>query len=100
MPLKGNSIVPYLRNKTKQIHDADYVFGLEHEAFAMIRKGDWKITNTETPFSQENFKLYNIKNDLAELHDLKNEKKEKYQELINEWVLFSNQIKVQFPSPE
>ena len=100
MPLKGNSILPYLDEEIDHIHDSDYVFGLEHGELAMIRKGDWKITNTEKPFSLANFKLYNVKEDLAELHDLREMEKEKYKELIDEWVNFSNEIKAQFPSPE
>lgn len=99
-PLKGNSILPYISGRREHIHNADYVFGLEHAEFAMIRKGDWKITNTERPFSKDNFKLYNIKKDLAEIHDLKETEKSKYYELLNEWEIFSKEVKVQFPGPQ
>ncbi len=99
-PLAGNSILSYLSGEKDHIHDSDYVFGLEHDELAMIRKGDWKITNTEKPFSLANFKLYNVKTDLAELHDLKEKEKEKYDELIDEWETFSNNIKAQFPTPK
>ena len=66
----------------------------------MLRKGYWKIVNNNPPFQQENFKLYNLFEDLAELNDLKNKEKDKYQELMKEWFKFSNEIKAQFPSPE
>jgi len=98
-PLKGNSLMPLLSGKIDQIHSSEYVFGLEHNNLAMIRKGNWKITNIERPFLEENFKLYNISQDLAELHDLKESMPEKYKELIEEWKRFKNEIKAQIPPP-
>jgi arylsulfatase len=98
-PLKGNSLVPFILGKTKNIHSSTYVFGMEHGNRAMIRKGEWKITNTERPFLIENFKLYNLSSDLAELHNLKDQEKEKYKELLEEWNKFSKEIKAQVPVP-
>ena len=98
-PLRGNSILNFVSGKSKNIHDKEYVFGLEHSNRAMIRKGEWKITNIERPFLLENFKLYNLSNDLAELHDLKEVEKDKYKELLQEWEKFSKEIKVQVPVP-
>ncbi|HHE65108.1 MAG TPA: arylsulfatase [Bacteroidetes bacterium] len=98
-PLKGNSILSFVSGEVNEIHDKEYVFGLEHANRAMIRKGVWKITNIERPFLTENFKLYNLSNDLAELHDLKEVEKDKYKELLQEWEKFSKEIKVQVPVP-
>ncbi|MDT0554347.1 arylsulfatase [Urechidicola vernalis] len=98
-PLKGNSLIPFLSGETNQIHSSEYVFGLEHNNLAMIRKGDWKITNIKRPFLEENFKLYNLSQDLAELHDLKESEPEKYKELLDEWRKFSTEVKVQIPPP-
>ncbi len=98
-PLRGNSLMPFLLRKTNQIHSSEYVFGLEHDNLAMIRKGDWKITNIKRPFIEENFKLFNISKDLAELYDLKESEPEKYQELLEEWREFSNEVKLQIPPP-
>jgi arylsulfatase len=98
-PLKGTSIIPLTSGLANKVHDQDYVFGLEHRNFAMIRKGDWKITNITRPFKAENFELYNVANDLAELHNLKESEPEKFNELLQEWAKFSNEIKVQVPTP-
>jgi len=98
-PLKGKSLIPYVTGKSDQVHSSEYVFGLEHDNLAMIRKGDWKITNIARPFLEGNFKLYNLSQDLAELHDLKETEPEKYKELLEEWRKFSNEIKVQIPPP-
>lgn len=98
-PLKGNSLMPFISRETNLIHSSEYVFGLEHNNLAMIRKGDWKITNIKRPFLEENFKLYNLSQDLAELNDLKESEPEKYKELLREWRKFSNEVKVQIPPP-
>ncbi len=98
-PLKGTSLMHFVSGKSDQIHSADYVFGLEHSNLAMIRKGDWKITNIDSPFQEENFQLYNLSKDLAELHDLKDIEPEKYKELLAEWRKFSKEVKVQIPPP-
>lgn len=98
-PLKGNSLIPFVLGKTDQIHSSEYVFCLEHNNLAMARKGEWKITNIKKPFLEENFKLYNLSQDLAELHDLKETEPEKYKELLEEWWKFSGEVKVQIPPP-
>ena len=99
-PLKGRSLMPFVSGKTDEIHSENYVFGLEHAQRIMIRKGNWKITNISTPFLEENFELYDLTEDLAELKDLKDAEPEKYNELLEEWVRFSNEIKVQLTTPD
>jgi arylsulfatase len=98
-PLKGNSLMPFVTGTTEHVHGSEYVFGLEHDNFAMIRKGDYKITNIMSPFLEENFKLYNLSQDLAELHDLKESEPEKYQEMLAEWRKFAKEVSVQIPPP-
>ena len=98
-PLKGKSILPVVSGAADEVHSSEYVFGLEHDGRAMLRKGHWKITNNTRPFLPENFALYDLSKDLAELHDLKNRQMDKYKELLQEWSKFSNEIKAQFPPP-
>ena len=98
-PLKGNSLIPFVSGKTNEIHDSEYVFAMEHYGNAMLRKGNWKITNFKRPFVIENFALYNISNDLGEQINLKETEEEKYEEMLNEWMKFSNEIKIQTPTP-
>jgi arylsulfatase A-like enzyme len=98
-PLKGSSLMPFVSGKSDQIHSSEYVFGLEHDNIAMIRKGNWKITNIKQPLLEENFSLYNLSQDLAELNDLKESEPEKYKEMLEEWRKFSNEVKVQIPPP-
>ncbi len=98
-PLKGNSLVPFISGKTNEIHNPDYVFAIEHYGNAMVRKGNWKITNYIRPFVLENFALYNLSNDIGEQIDLKATEPEKYEEMLMEWMKFVNEVKVQIPTP-
>lgn len=98
-PLKGNSLMPFVSGKTEEIHPSDYVFALEHAGDAMLRKGNWKITNFLKPFAIENFALYDLSSDLGEQNDLKEKEPQKYKELIAEWAKFSDEIRLQIPTP-
>ena len=96
-PLKGKSLLPFISGKAEVIHTNDYVFGLEHSGNTMLKKGQWKITNFSDPFSLSAFELYNLDEDLGEMHDLKTSHPEKYQEMYQEWTNFASDIKVQLP---
>ncbi len=98
-PLKGASLLPFTTGEAEQIHDPDYVFALEHGGRAMLRKGDWKITNLSRPFSVDSFQLYRITKDLAEMQDRKAEEPEKFRELTGEWERYVEEVRVQFPTP-
>jgi arylsulfatase len=96
-PLMGTSLLAFTSGRSSQIHDPDYVFGLEHSGFTMLRKGQWKITNTGYPFSEANFELYDLSEDLAERHDLKERASEKYLELLKAWSAYSDKMQLQLP---
>jgi arylsulfatase len=98
-PLLGTSLLPILAGRKKEIHDENYVFGIEHGGYAMLRKGMWKIVNIERPFNRDNFKLYNLADDLAEQYDQKAYRPVKYREMMQEWDQFSTRIKVRIPTP-
>jgi len=97
-PLRGISLVPFLSGNAEEIHDDQYVFAIEHYGNAMLRKGDWKITNYITPLKVENFGLYNLSEDLGEQHDLRDEEPEKYAEMVAEWERFAREVQLPFGS--
>lgn len=99
-PLKGKSVIDMAAGRSESVHDKDYVFGLEHNGRAMLRKGQWKIVNEQRPFTPEGFMLYDLSQDPEENEDLKEKVPEKYRELLEEWTKFSREIKVRFPAPK
>jgi len=98
-PLLGASLLPVLTGKQQAIHAEDYVFGMEHNGYAMLRKGNWKILNTTRPFQLDNFQLYNLSTDLAEQIDLKDQEPAKHQEMLGEWEKFTNRVGIILPTP-
>lgn len=98
-PLKGKSLLSFISGQTDSIHSSDDVFALEHYGNAMLRKGNWKITNYKKPFELKNFSLYNLADDLAEQTDLKDSFPGKYHELLAEWAIYSEEVKLQIPPP-
>ncbi|MCH6202050.1 arylsulfatase [Aquiflexum sp. LQ15W] len=99
-PLLGASLLSVLTGKKQGIHAEDYVFGMELNGYALLRKGNWKLLNTEKPFDLKNFELYNLETDLSEQQDMKEAKPEKYQELLLEWDKFCKQVGIVSPSPK
>jgi arylsulfatase A-like enzyme len=100
IPLKGKSITSIFNDMNRIIHDSTSVFTVEHGERVILIKDNWKLVNEEPPFEKENFKLFNLSNDLAELRNLREREKEKFDELIKEWNKYSSEIGVQFPTPE
>ena len=66
----------------------------------MLRKGDWKIVNTNPPFDEGNFELFNLEKDVSEIVNLRTTNPEKYDELITEWRKFEKDKFIQFPTPK
>lgn len=98
-PMKGTSLLGYTSLTANEIHPKEQVFGLEHAGYAMLRKGQWKITNFQRPFSEAYFELFNLSEDLSERHNLREENPAKFRELLKEWQLFAEEVKVQVPEP-
>jgi len=96
-PLRGASMFPMVSGTANAIHLNEYVFALEHAGYTMLRKGNWKITNSMRPFNEENFELYDLSKDLGERQNLKNMNPEKYRELLMEWTSFSDEMRLQLP---
>ena len=99
-PLKGSSLLSFVKKEADKVHSEDYVFAHEHSENAMVRKGHWKITNVIKPFQMDNFELFNLSTDLAEQYNVKDQYPEKYEELLQEWKRYMAEVKLQFPPPE
>ncbi|TFV93617.1 arylsulfatase [Algoriphagus kandeliae] len=98
-PLAGKSLLPILQEGQNVIHDSTYVFALEHRGRIMLRKGKWKLLNITTPYSEENFELYDLSASLNEQNNVKECYPEKYEELLQEWNTYSKSVGVRTPTP-
>jgi arylsulfatase len=62
--------------------DSSAIVGWEQLAIAAVRKGDWKALFLPPPRGLGRWELYNLANDLGEVHDLSEEMPEKMNEMI------------------
>lgn len=98
--LKGASLLPLFKDDAVKIHDENYVFALEHRGYAMLRKGDWKLVNIQSPLDLKNFELYNIKSDPGESVNVRQLHPNEFETLLLEWEVFSKQVGVVTPTPK
>lgn len=81
----GKSITGFLAGEADVVHDEDYVVTLYHGGRAYLRQGNWKISNLEPPFDEDDFELFDLSTDPGESRNLADEEPEKLAELIELW---------------
>jgi len=94
LPLLGESMVSLISGDAQQVHNDEYVTVLEHNERAYVKKGPWKLVHINGPFSEDNFVLFNLDNDLGETTDLKDEFQEKYQDLLKIYKDYAERVQV------
>ena len=75
----------FLAGDAAAVHDNDYVTTLYHWGHALLRKGDWKISNLKPPFDESDFELFDLANDPGESTNLAKEAPGKLAELVTLW---------------
>tara|TARA_R110002096_G_scaffold20690_6_gene67961 strand:+ start:99 stop:1757 length:1659 start_codon:yes stop_codon:yes gene_type:complete len=93
--LDGRSMLPVLRGTAAAVHPDDAAFAWELLGKSALRQGDWKAVR-ESPFSdwwdaeglgikRNEWQLYNIANDPAEMMDLSASHPQRLQQMIARW---------------
>lgn len=91
-PMQGKSLLPLLQGNTRQDHE--YLFW-EHFNSKAIRKGDWKLVQLNP---NEEWKLYNLKEDRTETNDLSAGHPKLVTELKQKWEEMAGSLDV-YPAP-
>jgi arylsulfatase len=86
---KGKSLLPYINNEKKSVHEMDYMMGWELFGRTALRMGEWKIVKVESPLGKDKFELYNLKEDPLETNDLSEQYPDKYFELVTQWEQYA-----------
>jgi arylsulfatase A-like enzyme len=85
-PIEGKSMLPLLAGTAQTIRTDNDWIGWELFGNRAIRQGDWKLTYLLKGAGGNNdWKLHNLKDDPAELHDLSEENPDKRKELLAHW---------------
>lgn len=88
VPIKGKSWVRHLSGQTRRIHDSEAVTGWELFFHQAIRKGNYKAVFIPKPKGPEKWQLYDLSEDMGEIHDLAEEKPEILSELVRHWLAY------------
>ena len=93
IPMSGQSILPFLKNKTPKVHPENYAMGWEILGAYGVRKGQWKAVHTNA-----GWQLFNLENDRAEQNERSLTNPEKLEELIAFWDSYVQQNGIYLPT--
>ena len=96
-PLSGKSMLSLLSGKTKTVHGGDFVAGWELFGKRAIRKGDWKLLWLPPPFGTDDWQLYDLAADPAEMTDLSERQPDTREELIGLWQQYVTDHNIVLP---
>lgn len=85
LPLRGKSMVAYLKGQTPAVHEATHAIGWELGGRKALRKGDWKIVYANKQWGKGDWELYNVARDRTESQDLAEREPAKLKEMIEAW---------------
>lgn len=84
-PLRGKSLAPIFRGKTRQPHETLYFhFGTDRA----LRQGPWKLVSAKLG----RWELYNMQKDRTELNDLYQEHPERVKDMKQEWFRIGKEV--------
>jgi arylsulfatase A-like enzyme len=84
-PMRGRSLLPYLRGEADVIHTDDVATGWELFGRCAIRRGDWKALLLPPPDGPGHWQLYDLSKDPGEVNDLAEAEPERLAGLIADW---------------
>ena len=96
-PLLGRSMMKVLNGKYNFIYDNDTAVNWEMLGFRAVRKGDFKLVWLPIPFGNDDWQLYDLSKDPAELNDLSQEHPKLRKEMIDLWNQYSKEVGVVLP---
>src|SRR5690606_18855716 len=67
--MRGRSMLPFLQQRTAQVHPDDAVFGWELFGQRALHRGDWKIARISAPNGSGRWELYKLSEDPGERRD-------------------------------
>jgi len=96
----GCSIIPLLNSRNNITRNALYWHYPHYhtegaQPYSAIRQGDWKLIRF---FEDEHYELYNLKDDIEELHDLAEAQAEKVMQLKSMLFEWYEKVSAQMPS--
>jgi arylsulfatase len=96
-PIRGRSMMKVLNGKSEFVYDNDTAVNWELFGFRAVRKGDFKLVWLPIPFGVDDWQLYDLSKDPAELNDLSKKRPKLRKEMIGIWNQYSKDVGVVLP---
>jgi arylsulfatase A-like enzyme len=96
-PLRGRPMSKVLRGKADIVYEGDTAVCWELFGYRAVRKGDSKLLWLPAPFGVDDWQLYDLSRDPAELNDLSKERPELRKEMIEIWNRYASETGVILP---
>jgi arylsulfatase len=96
-PLLGRPMMKVLKGESDIVYDNDIAVSWELFGFRAVRKGDFKLLWLPAPFGVDDWQLYDLSKDPAELNDLSQERPKLRNEMVEIWNQYSTEMGVILP---
>ena len=96
----GASMVPYLSGRSESIHPAGWSLGYEGTGGAALFQGDMKLLKTVAPYGDNQWHLYDLRNDMVEATDLSQSQPQKVTDMLKAFDAFVDANGVVLPPPD
>ena len=96
-PLLGRSMLKVLNGKSDVVYDNDTAVSWELLGFRAVRKGEFKLVWLPIPFGNDDWQLYDLSKDPAEINDLSQQLPKLRKEMIALWNKYSEEVGVVLP---
>jgi arylsulfatase len=96
-PLRGRTITNVLQGKSQKVYDENEAVCWELFGFKAVRKGDFKLLWLPKPLGTDDWQLYDLSKDPAELNDLSRQLPEIRANMIEIWNQYAIETGVVLP---
>ena len=90
----GRSLAPLLTGAADQVYGESDSFAIEVSGTAALYRGDWKLTRTPAPYSDGEWRLYDIVRDPGETTDLAARHPDVFEELQQAFAAYAEEVGV------
>lgn len=88
-PMSGVSLLPFFAGETQEVHSEDNAIPFELFGSGILLKGDYKIIRISTGMGGDNeWHLYNTKQDPAEQNNLRSKQPERFNEMLADYKAY------------
>ena len=92
-PLYGRSWTGWLSGKDdRPVRGPDDAVGFEMMECRAVLKGDWKLIFVAPPYGENDWHLYNLRDDPREMEDLSAREPDKLAEMKQEWERYAREV--------